>query len=272
MVREKSNQAVAAALPDVSMETVELVDRACRAAGLGAWVDLVIAARGGTLFKLTFAGRRPVDFIKEFAALLRRHGLGLCADSALDVYMGVPDALKPVVATGRGVPAVKLDDLGKLHEADDRTVAISGASRSAGIRYERRGSPLELEGVNVLVLDDDEVSRKVISAMLKRAGSQVSVFGEAEAAFALLKQAPPDIVVLDVVLGGALDGFEFCRVMRTSEQCAQVPAIFVTGQAGSQSRARAGDVRASAFLEKPIQGGLLCAAITGLARRMTATQ
>ncbi|MCM2492872.1 response regulator [Burkholderia glumae] len=67
----------------------------------------------------------------------------------------------------------------------------------------------------------------------------MSVCGGAKAAFALLKRAPPDIVVLDVVLGGVLDGFEFCRVMRANERCAQVPAIFVTGQAGPQARARA---------------------------------
>ncbi|MBI0328468.1 response regulator [Burkholderia plantarii] len=253
----------------MSGETVVLVERACDAAGFASWTELVAAARGGAVFKLTFASRRPVNFVKEFATLIRWHGLGLCADTALDVYLGAPNGLRPIVDTGKGVPtAVMLSELGKLHQAGGDAIAVSGACRSAGIRYERRNAPLELEGVNVLVLDDDEVSRKVIAAMLKRAGSRVTVCGEAEAAFDLLKQAPPDIVVLDVVLGGALDGFEFCRVMRVSERCAQVPAIFVTGQAGPQSRMRAGDVHASAFLEKPIRSDLLRAAVTGLARPM----
>ncbi|WP_237657756.1 hypothetical protein [Burkholderia glumae] len=169
MGRGKSNHTEAGALPDISVDTTELVDRACRAAGLGSWLDLVMVARGGTLFKLTFACRRPVNFIKEFTALLKWHGLGLRADTALDVYLGVPDALRSVAANGSSAPARRLDDLGKLQETDNRTVAISGARRSAGIRYERRGSPPELKGVNVLVLDDDDVSRKVIAAMLERA-------------------------------------------------------------------------------------------------------
>lgn len=268
MPRSKANQLTPSEFSFVSTQTIALIDQACGAAGFATWPDLVTAARGGALFKLTFAERRPANFVKEFAALIKSYGLGLCADNALEVYLGVPAALKPVIDTGKSAPAMKLHDLGSLQQGQDGAVAVSGACRSAGIKYERRGASLELEGVNVLVLDDDEVSRKVISAMLKRAGSQVSACAEAEAAFALLKRAPPDVVVLDVVLGGALDGFEFCRVMRASEQYAQLPAIFVTGQAGLQSRARAREVRASAFLEKPLQGDRLRAAVSGLARHL----
>ncbi|MCM2551485.1 response regulator [Burkholderia glumae] len=252
----------------MSAPTIELVDQACRAAGFTTWQELVAAAGGGALFKLSFAERRPANFVKEFAALIKWHGLGLCADNALDLYLGMPAILKPVIDTGRSAQALRLPELGKLPETQAGLVALSGVRRSAGVKYERRATSPELEGVRVLVLDDDEVSCKVISAMLKRAGSQVSACAEAEAALALLKQAPPDIVVLDVVLGGALDGFEFCRVMRTNERCAQVPAIFVTGQAGPHSRARADDVRASAFLEKPLRGDQLRAAVNGLARHL----
>ncbi len=259
-----------ALMPSVSVETIGLVGRACARAGFATWDELVAAARTGTLFRIDFASRRPANFVREFAEMIRWSGLALCADNVLEVFLGVPEALAPIIASGRGAPAVMLGELGHLAAQAGPPVAISGAGRSAGIRYERRAAPLELDGLNVLVLDDDAVSRKVITAMLKRAGSQVTAAGEAETAFAMLREAPPDLVVLDVVLGGALDGFQFCSAMRASARCAQVPAIFVTGQAEARARERADAVQASAFFEKPIQGAALRAAVSGLARRLHA--
>ncbi len=188
----------------------------------------------------------------------------MCADNRLEVYLGTPEQLKPIVATGRGAAAVALLGLGEVRpEAGAATglSGLSGASRSAGLRQERRKVTTELDGIRVLVLDDDAVSRQVISATLKRGGSEVRGASDAESAFAMLRQAPPDLVVLDIVLGGAIDGFDFCSAMRASERCAQVPAIFVTGHSGPAFQARANDVQATAFFEKPIVGASLRAAV-----------
>ncbi|CAM2192630.1 Response regulator receiver domain-containing protein [Paraburkholderia kururiensis] len=250
----------------VTGDTLGRVEAGCAAAGIASWQALVAAARRGTVFNVAFADRRPAEFVREFSALVRASGLKFRADSSLDLFLGAPTSLERMIDGGRKPHVVALASLGEVAQDESGSVALSGARRSAGISYERRPRPRPLAGKSVMVLDDDAVSRKVLAAALERAGCTVSAVGEAEAAFALLKETRPDVVVLDIVLGGTLDGFDFCRAMRSNPQYANIPAIFVTGHTEAQYRDRAAAVQASAYFDKPVKANRLCAAVTQLSQ------
>jgi CheY-like chemotaxis protein len=240
------------------------VDAACARSGLGSWLDVVEAARGGAVFNIEFAQRRPADFVKGFAALLRAQGLALKADNALELFLGTPVALEETVNRQPPAATRALSGLGEVEPGEADTVTVSAASRSAGVHYERRERHYPLKGYTALLLDDDLVSRKVIEAQLRRARCDVKVAADAETAFALLKQLKPDVVVLDIMLGGAIDGFAFYEVLRASDACRDIPAVFVTGTPQADTHARAVRIPASAYFEKPVGSAQLYSTIAGL--------
>lgn len=256
----------ARALCSVTADTLSRVEAGCSAAGIASWQALVAAAQRGTVFNVAFAERRPTEFVREFSALVRASGLKFRADSSLDLFLGAPAFLDRMIEGGRKPRIVVVTALGEVAEDESESVSLSGVRRSAGISYARRERPRPLAGKSVMVLDDDAVSRKVLAAALERAGCTVSAVGEAEAAFAMLKETRPDVVVLDIVLGGTLDGFDFCRAMRSNPQYAGIPAIFVTGHTEAQYRDRAASVLASAYFDKPVKANRLCAAVAQLSQ------
>ena len=70
----------------------------------------------------------------------------------------------------------------------------------------------------VLLIEDDPAVRDGLGLALRRQGHDVRVAGTGEEGLALLRAAPPDIVVLDLMLPG-IDGFEVCRRIRTGGSC-----------------------------------------------------
>jgi hypothetical protein len=171
----------------VSIDTLVRIEAACVAAGLGAWDNVVMACGRGTLHRVEFAVRRPVDFVKEFALLVRSHGLQLGADNKLELYLGSAEALESLGRHGVAHSALglirSLTDVGLVHEDEGAAVPLSAVPRAAGITYIRRERPQRLAGKSVLLLDDDDVSRKILTTALKREGCRVRAVAQADAAF-----------------------------------------------------------------------------------------
>src|SRR6188768_4055830 len=101
----------------------------------------------------------------------------------------------------------------------------------------------------ILVVDDSEEIRELFSALLEGAGFVVECSDSAEAAFARVRAARPDLMVLDVVLPG-MDGLELLLKLRSDLAPPIPPVILCSGFELAESEAlRRGAVR---FLRKPI--------------------
>jgi len=150
--------------------------------------------------------------------------------------------------------AYEVVNLGAIDPEEEPDIPVSASARSAGLTpHVRTERTQRLPDRSVLILDDDAVSRKVLSAALTHAQWQVQAVGEAEAAFSILREMPIELVVLDIVLGGTMDGFEFCRAMRGNARFANIPVIFVTGYPAEHPKVKAEGVPASAYFEKPVK-------------------
>ena len=236
----------------VSADTLQRVEAACHAAGAGNWAATVEACRNGMLHRVEFAVRRPVDFVKEFAALVRRAGLKLGADNTLDLFLGAPAALEclalPQWSSDDAFKVRTLFDLGFVEEADTTVSALSAAPRSAGITHIRRARHRPLADIRALILDDDAVSLKVLSAALAREGC--------------------DVIILDIVLGGTMDGFDVCRAMRANPAFAAIPVVFVTGHPAETFRLKAQQMTHARYFEKPLSPARLRDEVLALSRRV----
>lgn len=103
---------------------------------------------------------------------------------------------------------------------------------------------------SILVVDDTPDSIMVLCALLKEAfDTKVAVSGEA--ALRVLRAAPVDLVLLDVMMPG-LDGYEVCRRIRAAPATATLPVVFLTARDTAEDAARALAAGGSGHLGKPV--------------------
>ena len=104
---------------------------------------------------------------------------------------------------------------------------------------------------SVLVVDDDEDSRRLLSHLLERRGYSVVLADGGPSALELLEEIEVDVVLLDVMMPG-MDGFAVCRELKNSPRTENVPVILLTARDDMETRATGMNLGVSEFLAKPV--------------------
>src|SRR5689334_18733319 len=134
-------------------------------------------------------------------------------------------------------------------------------------RRSRKGS-IRLDGVHVLLVEDDDDSRKLVGAMLKRYGVRVTSTKSVAEAVSVFSTDVPDLLLSDIGMPDE-DGYELIRKLRAlpPEQGGQIPAIALTGYASRKDRERALAAGYNQHMAKPIEQADMIAAIAALIGR-----
>ncbi len=117
----------------------------------------------------------------------------------------------------------------------------------------------------VLVVDDDPGVRRLLELVLGGAGHEVVLADSARSALVFLRQATPDLIVLDIMMPD-MDGLALLGRIRGVKRLARVPVILFTG-GGRDLEAPGKALGADLFLEKPISGKRLREAVEALLAR-----
>jgi CheY-like chemotaxis protein len=131
-----------------------------------------------------------------------------------------------------------------LDAAPIRTTAdIKGKSRAS-----------QLQGLRVLVVDDERDTREVISAMLSRYGAKVRTAASAYEGLSTLREWRPDALICDIGLP-VEDGYQFINQVRAlpKEEGGEIPAVALTAFAGTQDRYRALSTGFQLHVAKPVE-------------------
>jgi len=108
-----------------------------------------------------------------------------------------------------------------------------------------------------VVVNDDPTQLKVLSELLRKEGIDATAFESAEAALSKMKPAhPPDLIVTDLYMPD-IDGWRFCRLLRSPEYKAfnAIPILVVSATlAGDEASRITADLGANAFLPSPVSG------------------
>jgi len=120
----------------------------------------------------------------------------------------------------------------------------------------------------VLVVDDDAS----ITAFLKRAlayeGYQVDTASDGPSGLAAARDNPPDLVILDVMMPGGIDGIELARRLRAGEsETGKLPILMLTARDEVSDRVQGLDAGADDYLVKPFALEELTARLRALLRR-----
>ncbi len=116
----------------------------------------------------------------------------------------------------------------------------------------------------ILAVDDDPKILSLMRRGLAFAGYAVDLAEDGEQALAIVRDRPPDLVVLDVMLPG-MDGLEVCRRLRAGEP--GLPVLMLTARDRVPDRVAGLDAGADDYLVKPFAFDELLARIRALLRR-----
>jgi DNA-binding response OmpR family regulator len=117
--------------------------------------------------------------------------------------------------------------------------------------------------MKILIVEDDFEMGTLVKRMLEIDGYEIEIAHDSESALAVSEAFHPDLVLLDVVLGGE-DGRDVLYRLRQKNQ---VPAIFLTGRGLEMDRIAGLRMGADDYIVKPISHGELSARIEAVLRR-----
>jgi PAS domain S-box-containing protein len=124
-----------------------------------------------------------------------------------------------------------------------------------------------LEGVRVLVVDDESDARDALALVLERCGARVTSAASAAEALAAWQRESPDVLLSDIAMPGE-DGYSLIRkIAGARPDVRPLPAAAVTAYATTEDRQRALDAGYRDHLTKPVDPGTLVATVARLAGR-----
>jgi CheY-like chemotaxis protein len=147
--------------------------------------------------------------------------------------------------------------------------AQAGAGDSAGAEGAAGRSARELNGLRVLLVDDDEDALQLLSMLLRRHGVEAASATSAAAALAKFEELRPDVFVSDVGMPD-VDGYELMRRVRALEAArgGRTPAVALTAYASEGDRLLALDAGFDEHVPKPVEPEALVSTIAHLAGKM----
>jgi two-component system CheB/CheR fusion protein len=227
------------------------------------WVRIQVEDTGkgisSELLPLLFTRFKQADSsaTREFGGL----GLGLSiVRHLIDMHGGTVKAESP----GEGKGSVFTVT---LPCAQARPGETTEKYRSRQTANETPALPAKLDGLRILVVEDDEATRDGFAVMLQSLGASVRTTASAAEGFEALAEFQPDVLLCDVAMPGE-DGYSLTRRIPKLEpsQGGKTPAIALTAYAGAEDVRRAQEAHFDEHFAKPADMVALSYAIANLAK------
>lgn len=131
---------------------------------------------------------------------------------------------------------------------------------------------LPRQTVRILAVEDDPDLQELVRWILGKHGYRVQTARSVEEAREVIRDWPPDLILLDLILSEA-DGRDLLLELREDANLAAVPVVVLSSRLTPAVKAECFALGADKFLEKPVDGDVLIAAVSGTLRRIsTVTQ
>jgi len=102
----------------------------------------------------------------------------------------------------------------------------------------------------VVVADDEYVISRCVAFMLKKEGFECRTAGDGETALALVREDPPDVLILDLDMPKK-NGFEVCAAVRSDPSLAHIHVLVLTAKGQPMQRDWRSRIQADSFMLKP---------------------
>jgi two-component system KDP operon response regulator KdpE len=122
----------------------------------------------------------------------------------------------------------------------------------------------------ILVVDDETAIALLLEYYLDSGGHSVTAARSALGSMCWLEAEKFDVVLLDIMMPGPLNGLDVCRILKGDPQTAGTRVLVVSGVPGMEDRAR--QAGADAFLSKPFKLDEVASWVERLARQRSGTR
>jgi CheY-like chemotaxis protein len=118
----------------------------------------------------------------------------------------------------------------------------------------------EKKMARILVVDDDPDFQMVCQSVLKAEGYQVMQAANGDAAWTMLQQEKPDLILLDVMMSTTLEGVDVCKQIRADPKLKDLPVVMVSSIGSTEYASEFPDderIPIDAWISKPLQPAVL---------------
>ena len=136
--------------------------------------------------------------------------------------------------------------------------------------FEEEVEPVNLEGLRILIVDDERDTLDLVTMELTQHGARTTGATTAAEALEKLEQSEFDVLISDIAMPG-VDGYSLIRLVRKQEAAKErrIPAVALTSYASVQDRMRAILAGYNTHVAKPVEANELVTVVAGLAGRLS---
>jgi two-component system alkaline phosphatase synthesis response regulator PhoP len=125
-----------------------------------------------------------------------------------------------------------------------------------------------MSGETILVVDDEAQILEVIRDYLQQAGFSVLTARDGQTGLTIARRSHPDLLVLDIMLPGDLDGLDVCRAVRRDTVLSALPIIMLTARVEEMDRLIGLELGADDYVTKPFSPREVVARVKAVLRRV----
>jgi sigma-B regulation protein RsbU (phosphoserine phosphatase) len=115
-------------------------------------------------------------------------------------------------------------------------------------------------GARVLIVDDNEINRRVLAGMLRKERYALLSASDGEQALAIARAEVPDLILLDIMMPGR-DGYEVCTALKAEPRTERIPVIFLSALADTADKIKGLELGAVDYITKPFDQGEVVARV-----------
>jgi adenylate cyclase len=209
--------------------------------------------------KLRHDLRTPLTALKGYGEMLLEDAQDVSADTFVDDLQKLLNAVKRLLA--------RLDGLVELASGDSKEMPVAESEASLLVALKRIVRPpsdaLATDKANacrILVVDDHESNRDLLSRRLTRDAHHVVTAASGESALALVEQDQFDLILLDLLMPG-MSGYEVLERLKCDQHHSEIPVLMISALNEVDSAVRCIEAGAEDYLSKPFDPVLLRARV-----------
>jgi DNA-binding response OmpR family regulator len=103
----------------------------------------------------------------------------------------------------------------------------------------------------ILIVDDEEKVRKLVEVTLSVGKLEILHAGSGNEALKIARQTKPDLILLDIMMPGKLDGFDVCRLLKKDPDTKYIYVIMLTAKGQQADKERGFAMGADDYFVKP---------------------
>lgn len=105
---------------------------------------------------------------------------------------------------------------------------------------------------DILVVDDNEMNRDLLSRRLGRLGYKITLAEDGESALKKVNSEPPSLILLDIMMP-VMDGFEVCRRLKEAPETREIPILFMSALEDVEKKMKGFELGAEDYITKPFE-------------------